>query len=329
MSDLQPFVQGYFFAALLAGGLSAGAVGVWLIHTLTGGGWGDELKPYYRATARLMPLAAALWIPLFFLLERLYPWADPARASSDPALLLKAAWLNRPFFIARSVLYLAAWTGMALWLRRRNGETRIAGFLAVVHVLVGSFAGMDWVMSLDPRWYSNIFGLVFVTGQVLFSYCAMVAAYGVRCARAGRAPELAARRVDLGSLMLTILMFWAYLAFSQFLIIWMGNLPEEISWYLARVRNGWGFMPYVVIIGHFFVPFFLLLNNPWKASPAFLAAVGGWVALMRVFDMAWAVFPGLSVPLRGLAPAHAVPVAAVAALYAACWRAALRAERGS
>jgi hypothetical protein len=321
-TGLQYITEGYFLGALIAVSIPVGALGVRLIYALTGGKWAAPLERYFVSASRLMPLALLLWVPVLLWLPHIYPWARPNAVTADPDIASKAAYLSVPFFVVRSVLYFILWTAAVWWLDRFNRKTDLSGLLSVVYFLAGTFAAMDWVMSLVPRWYSTVFGAMFVTGQVLLAFCfaVMVNGFSRQAPPAGGETDRPAGIfIDQGSLILTMVMFWAYLAFSQLLIIWMGIMPHEISWYLRHIRNGWDFMAPVVIAGHLFLPLFLLLKREWKASPAYLASVALLVILMRAGDVAWMVFSGLPRPAGALTAAHAGAAAAVISLYLIVW----------
>jgi hypothetical protein len=317
-SGFQGFAEGYFLGALLALSIPVGALGVRLVHALTGGRWGGPVLPYCVSASRMLPLALVLWVPVLLWLSRLYPWARPDVLAADPVLAHRALYMNVPFFAARSVAYFAVWIFAAWRLDRQGARADLSGLLAVLYFLAGTFAAMDWVMSLSPHWYSTVFGATFVTGQVLLAFCfaVLLAGTGGRPAHEGAPPGVF---VDEGSLILTMVLFWAYLAFAQFLIIWMGDMPHEISWYLGRVRGGWSALGPVIIAGHLFLPLFLLLRRSWKAQPAFLAAVALLVILMRAGDVAWMVFGALGRPPGALSAAHAGSFVAVVSLYLLGW----------
>jgi len=315
-TGFRDFIEGYFYGALLSVSVAVGALGVRLIYALTGGRWGEPLKKYFVAASRTLPAALLLWVPVFFWLPQLYEWARPLAVAADPKLAQKAVYLNAPFFIIRSIFYFAVWIFALWWLERRTEKTDLSGFLSVAFFLVGSFAAMDWVMSLQPRWYSTMFAGAFVTGQVLLGYCFLLLVEGFGKQPGRGAPGMSPGGfIDRGSLMLTMVLFWAYLTFSHFLIIWMGNKPDEITWYLSHIRNGWGFMVPVIIIGHLFLPLFMLLNRTWKTSPAYLASIALIVILMRMSDIGWMVFTGFSRAVGSLTLTHAGAAIVVVSLF--------------
>jgi len=281
---------GYFFGTVLLTGIPVGALGLRIVHALTGGAWGEEIGGRLRAASRALPLAALLWVPVFFMLGRIYLWASPGAV---PMTSAKALYMSPAFFVARTLFYFAVWIGSSWWLDRRNDAHRLEGLLAVAYVLFGSFAAIDWVMSLEPRWQSTIFGLLYVIGEVLLGYAVLIAVHGWSRRRTALSAEERRRFIDLGNILLTLVMLWAYLVLSQFLIIWMANKPDEISWYLAGTRGRWSALPVVLGVGHFLLPFLLLLRREWKANPLILAGIASWIILMRVVDVGWMVFPGL------------------------------------
>ena len=306
-------MEGYFFGALLSVSLTLGALGVWLIHSLTGGRWGDPLKHYFRSISKTLPLVFLLWIPVLFWLGKLYAWDMPG-GLENASLVHKASYLNAPFFILRTIGYFIIWGGILYWLEFQNKRADLSGFLAVLYVLTGSFAAMDWVMSLLPEWVSTIFAILFITGQILFSFCFMIMILGFKDRRKDPMPAEKQVFLDLGNLILTMLMFWSYLAFSQFLIVWMGDKPEEISWYLSDMKE-WSGMPVIIIAGHFFLPFFLLLNREWKRKPVFLCGLSALLVLMRVTHMSWLIFPKWQRGVFDLTGAHLGAALSVGVVY--------------
>ena len=315
-NGFQDFIEGYFFIVLFVMAIPVGSLGVRLVHDLTGGRWGEVIRNGILITNRTIPLTAVLWLPVFFWLDRIYIWINPSGVSFDSSFEHKMLYLNVPFFILRSVFYLAFWTWLIFWLNRQR-KKNWSGLFLVLYILICTFSAIDWVMSLVPQWYSTIFGLMFVTGQVLQAFCFTVMMVGLK--ERTRSTE-AGPFIDLGNLMLTMLLLWAYLTFSQFLIIWMGNMPDEISWYLAGIRHGGAFMPFVLIFGHFLIPFFLLLRRSWKSRPMFLAGVGIWIIIMKFFDIGWMVFPGLREGDHSLTLTHLGAVLLVIGIYLIGWR---------
>jgi hypothetical protein len=301
------FFHSYLFAFLFCLGLGLGCLSVLMIHHLTGGLWGLVIRRVLEAGTRTIPLAALLFVPIALGLGWLYPWVHPP---AGDALLRevvehKHLYLNRGFFLLRAVIYFAAWWALAGSLNRWSLATdeapdprlwsRMAAVAGPGLVLMGltiTFASIDWAMSLDPRWFSTIYAILFMVGQALSALCLVV----LVIAWIGDEPPLA--RVirpetvhDLGKLMLAFVMLWAYVTFSQFLIIWSGNLPEEIPWYLRRLRTGWRFVGLFLVLFHFAVPFLLLLSRPLKRDARSLARVAGALLAARLVDLFWLIGP--------------------------------------
>ncbi|HJR59765.1 MAG TPA: hypothetical protein VJ813_10215 [Vicinamibacterales bacterium] len=302
-----------FFASWLIGflfclGLALGSLGLLMLQHLSGGQWGMVGRRVFEAASRTMPLLVLFFVPILFAMPTLFKWARPEVVAADRILQAKAPYLNIPFFTGRAVVYFLFWM-VCVWLLTKwsaaqdRGEesTDPAGMVRfrtlsapglLVLVLTINFSMTDWVMSLDPHWYSTIYGLMFVSGfglAALALVVAVLAAVGPVGALEGR---LTPRHFhDLGKLMLAFTMLWAYLNFSQFLIIWSGNLPEEIPWYIERMRGGWGVVALALVLGHFALPFLLLLSQDLKKKRRSLARVAVFILVMRLVDTIWLVGP--------------------------------------
>ena len=306
--DPAQFYRSYLVAFLYCAGLSVGCLAVLMICNLTGGGWGVAVRRPLEAGAGMLPLVALLFVPLLFGLSHLYTWTQAATLAADELVRSKRAYLNVPFFVARAALYFAAWLAMAFLLRRwshaqdRTGDLRYADLMRKLSgggiVLVGftvTFASFDWVMSLDPRWFSTIFGLLFLGGQGLGAMAFVVAVAYLLSRRPDYARALKPTILnDLGNLMLAFVMIWAYLSFSQLLIIWAGNLPEEIPWYLRRISGGWNFVAIGLAIFYFAVPFLVLLSRMNKRRHRRLAAIAIGILVVRAVDLFFLVAPEFS-----------------------------------
>jgi hypothetical protein len=275
---------------------------------MSGGQWGLVGRRVFEAASRNLPFVALLFIPILIGLPRLYDWARPEAVQADHILQMKAPYLNVPFFIARAVLYFVLWIGGAWTLNKwSSGQDR--GTIAVtpadsrrfrvlsapglvVYVLSLTFAVTDWVMSLDPHWYSTIFGFIFVAGQGLAGFALVIAVLSTLTDTEPYATYLNKRHfLDLGKLLLAFVMLWAYFSFSQFLIVWAGNLPEEIPFFLDRLRGGWQYLSAAILLGHFALPFTLLLSRDLKRRPRLLAKVAIFILLFRYLDLVWLVAP--------------------------------------
>ena len=302
-----------FFASWLIGflfclGLTLGSLGFLMLQHLSGGKWGLVSRRVFEAAARTLPIVALLFVPILFGMPRLFEWARPDAVQASHVLQLKAPYLNVPFFIVRAVIYFAFWIVCA-WLLTKwsaeqdRGETAVTPADSVRFrtvsapglpflVLTITFASVDWIMSLDPEWYSTIFGLLTVTGQGLSALAFAIAVLALVAPEPTLSRWMAPGQFhDLGKLLLAFVMLWAYLAFSQFLIIWSGNLPEEIPWYIQRMRGGWGVVAILLVVGHFALPFLLLLSRDLKRHAGLLAKVAIFVILMRLVELIWLVAP--------------------------------------
>jgi hypothetical protein len=305
--DADQFFRSYLFAHLFWTGVSVGCLSVLMIHHLSGGLWGLLIRRILEAGSRTLPVMALLFLPVLAGLHTLYVWSHADVVASDPVLLKKQAYLNVPFFVARAVFYFAAWAGLAHLLSRwsramdEGRDLRIArrlrglsgGGLVVLGLTI-TFSSVDWAMSLNPHWFSTIYGILFMVGQVLSAMALAIVVVAV-LGRERPLSEAVGRTVvhDLGKLLLAFVMLWAYVTLSQFLIVWSGNLPEEIPWYLARSRGGWKAITVVLVVFHFALPFLLLLSRDLKRNAAALAQVALAVLVLRLVDLYWLVGPDL------------------------------------
>jgi hypothetical protein len=293
-------------------GVAVGSLALMMLHHLSGGGWGVVLRRIFEAATRTLPLLAVMFLPIAFAVatRTLYPWTFP-ELQGEHAIAHKKIFLNIPFFLGRTVFYFAAWSALAYFLnkwslaqdaepdprvRRRLRERMqsVSGPGILLFGLTVTFAAVDWVMSLEPEWFSTMFGLLMMAGFGLaaFAFAILVA---VRLAREEGLEGVYQPRHfhDHGKLLLAFVMVWAYFMFSQYLIIWAGNLPEEIPWYLRRLRGGWQYVALVLVVLHFALPFVLLLSRDLKRTARLLGGVALLVMVMRVVDLFWTVAPSV------------------------------------
>ena len=302
------FFRAWLVGFLVCTGLTLGSLGWTMLHHMTGGQWGLVSRRIWEAATRALPVVALFFLVVLLGMPAIFHWTDRALVEASPVLQQKAPYLNVTFFIIRAVVYFAFWM-LCIVLLNRWSEGQDRGAVATTPadlvrfrtlsapgllflVLTVTFAATDWVMSLEPEWYSTIFGLLTVVGQGLTTIAFTI----VVLAMLANTPPLAgvvSRKHfhDLGKFMLTFVMLWAYLSFSQFLIIWSGNLPEEIPWYLKRMQGVWGALAIALIVGHFAIPFLLLLSRALKRSPSQVAKVAIFVIVMRIVDAIWLVGP--------------------------------------
>jgi len=303
--DRAAFFQGYLVAYLFWAGIPLGSLALLMLQHLTGGQWGLVIRRTLEASTRTLPLFVLLFVPIIVGAGYLYPWMNHELMAEKPVLADKARYLNLSFFIVRAAIYFAIWLGAAYllnsWSLRQDraadrGSTKkmrmLSGPGLVFFILAVSFAAIDWSMSLRPEWYSTIYGLIYVAAWALSALAFTTLALSQLWKQETLSRVVKASHFhDLGKLLLALVMLWAYFAFSQFLIIWSGNLPEEIHWYLPRVKGAWGAIALVVVIFHFGFPFLLLLTRRVKRDPKILALVASLVLLMRLLDQFWMILP--------------------------------------
>jgi len=312
---------GHFFRAWLVAynfwlAIPLGCLVLLMLQYLTGGAWGMLLRRVLEAAVRTLPLLAVLFVPLLPGMSWLYRWAGSTELAMEPPFERQRLYLNVPFFVGRAIGYFVIWLLLAYFLNRWSAEQDqaaqpdsarrfrlLSGPGLVLYGATITFASIDWVMSLEPRWASTMYPVLFAVGQVLSG----LAFASVVLLLLAERPPLAemvgpTQRRDLGNLLLTFVMMWAYLSFSQFLLIWAANLPEEIPWYLRRTRAGWQWLAVVLVVLQFALPFLLLLSRDIKQNGRALAGVAGLVLALRFLDLFWwieAAFPD-SLPLACL-----------------------------
>jgi len=303
------FFEGYLIGYLFWFGVTAGSLGLLMLHHVVGGGWGFLIRRFLEASTRLLPLMMILFLPILgsiLLHGSLFEWTHAEVVQQDRILQAKAPYLNVPFFIARWVLYFVIFILLASYLRKwgdtqdqrsdrsvfdRLNRTSAGGLVA--YVLVTTFLTVDWIMSLTPHWFSSILGLLVVVGQGLSTLALMLCLLALL---AGDKPLLRSVPTgffrDLGNLMLAFVLLWAYMSFSQYLIMYSGNLTEEVPYYVRRASGGWGWISLALIPLHFLLPFLILLvGSNIKRSPARLAKVALFLIVMRFVDLLWWVAP--------------------------------------
>jgi hypothetical protein len=308
------FYQSYLLAYMLVLGASLGCLAVAMIHQLSGGGWGILVRRPMGAAARVLPVLTVLFLPIVFGMHHLYIWTDQAVVARDEVLRGKHLYLNIPFFLIRAAFYFLVWNAISYYLNAwsleqdRTGDPqlalrmqRLSGGGLVAYGFTITFASFDWLMSLEPHWFSTIYGVLIMGGQGLTGLAFLL----IVLVWLGRRPPLRdillpSHYHDLANLTLAFVMLWAYFAFSQYLLIWSGNLPEEISWYTHRMQGGWRGLALALIVFHFAVPFLLLLSRTIKREPQLIVRVAIGILVARWIDLLWLVAPefhqtGLSV----------------------------------
>ena len=299
------FFISYLFAYLFWLGLSMGSLLLAMIHHLTGGRWGDVTRRFLEAGYMALPVMALLFLPIFFGLHHLYPWARPDEVARDVILQKRHAYSNVPGYVARTIVLLGLWSWIASRLRRWSllqdhtenlTPTRkaraLSGAGVVIYPITGTFAYVDWVLSLEPHWFSTMFPIIIFAGQILsaltFSVIVMV---WFKKFEPLRDVVGGMNLYQLGNLMLAFVLFWTYVAFGQLLIIYSGNLPPEISWYLHRIAGGWKWLIVGIAAFHFFIPFYLLLFRPLKKNPRSLSLIAAIIFFTGPAVVFWEIKP--------------------------------------
>ena len=331
--NARQFYQSYLMAYMLCLGVTLGCLALGMVHQLSGGAWGVVIRRPIGAATRVLPVMTLLFLPIAFGMRHLYPWMNAELVAGDEVLQHKQVYLNAPFFLVRAAIYFLVWNAVSYFLNAwsleqdRTANPRLAGRMQKIsgggllaYGLCITFASFDWLMSLEPHWFSTIYGVLILAGQGLSSLAFLI----IVLVWLSRRPPL--DRIvapvhfhDLGNLMLAFVMLWAYFSFSQFLIIWSGNLPHEIAWYLHRLHTGWRYTGLALVLFHFAVPFVVLLSRRVKRQPELLLRVAVGILIVRWIDLFWLIAPefhehGISVSWLDLA----VPLT-LGALWLACF----------
>src|SRR5271155_5763961 len=302
------FFHSYLIAFLFVLGLSLGSLGLLMLQHLTGGHWGIMTRRPLESATRVLPLVAVFFLPIaIFGMKHLYKeWLDAPPTGEGSLSDLQKSYLTTNGFLIRAVIYFAVWLLLVYIFNRWSKEQdanrddrglrrrlkMLAGPGIILYVFVMTFAAIDWCMSLSPHWASTIYGFLFVIGQLISSMALMITVLVLLSRTAPMEGLIQKRHLhDLGKLLLAFVMLWAYFGFSQLLIIWSGNLPEEISFYRSRLYGTWGVVAVIVLIFHFFVPFFLLLSKDLKRNQNLLPKVAMWMIFMRLVDLYWLTRP--------------------------------------
>ena len=312
------FYRGYLLGFMCWLGVALGSMAIIMIRHLTGGGWGVIIRRILGAAMRTLPLLTILFIPLVIAAaqHRVWPWAMSFDAISDPHIrehlekhkFITESYLNFSGFLIRAIIYFAIWNVLSFLLSMWSKQTdkpgapdntqkfkAVAGPGLILYALTISFAGIDWVMSMDPTWISTMFPLIILIGEVLSAMCFAVVVERILFNYNPMSKLLRSNFVhDHGKWMLAFIMVWAYFSYSQWLIIWAGNLPNEITFYLARLSFGWGWVGLFLVIFHFAVPFAILLSRPFKTNIRKLVWLAIWLMLMRWVDLFWIIEPNFS-----------------------------------
>ena len=290
--DPQQTLLSYLFAFFFFTGLAAGSLALLMVHALTGGAWGWYIRAPLLAAARTLPLMAVALIPILVCLPTLYVWAQPAALMHDPVLRQQSWYLATAFFVIRSVAYFVLWIGWSLAFTRNMDDPvrapRWAASGLVVYALTSLTASVDWAVSLTPHWHSSTFGLMVGTGWILAAM-----ALAVAVASSVHDPRDAATSAlhDLGGLLMALVLAWSYLAFMQYLTIWIADLPDETAWYIPRTLTSWRYWAWFLIAFHFLIPFVLLLSRGTKRRRIWMRALTAMLVIANLADALWLVVP--------------------------------------
>jgi hypothetical protein len=319
LSAVGAFLQpGKFFPAYLIGflaclGACLGSMAILMLRHLTKGGWGMVIRRQLGAAMRTIPALTLLFVPLLFGLKYLYVWTQPLDSIHDKQLHNHLAEIGKSYltvsgFIIRAVIYFAIWNLLSFlltkWSREQDSpSTRdnshrfkvLSGPGIILYAFTISFAAIDWVMSMDPTWISTIYGLLILVGQLLIAITFAIVIERMLYRYKPMSELLQPDYVhDHAKLTLTFIMLWAYFSFSQWLIIWAGNLPDEITWYMRRLYGGWEYVGLFLVIFQFAVPFVILLSRPFKRDVTRMVWLAGWIIFVRYVDLFWLIEPNFS-----------------------------------
>ncbi len=298
------FFRAYLVAFVFWLGMALGCLAILMLHHLSGGAWGAVLLRILEAGARTLPWLTLIGLPLYLSIPTLFVWARP-EGQADPLIQAKAAYLNVPFFVARTIAYFVIWNVLVYvmdrWSRLRDetGDMRYTDRLRrggaiglVIFGLTVTFGAIDWIMSLEPEWYSTIFGAMVAIGGVLACFAFVILTF-TWLARKPPLSSVSSPQLlnDLGNLLLAFVMMWAYLAFSQYLLIWAGNLRQEVTWYVLRLNNGWQFLAILIGVLYFLLPFALLIIREVKRHVWLLGFVTLILVITRWVEVYWLIIP--------------------------------------
>jgi hypothetical protein len=323
--NLTQLLRSYLVAYVFWVGGALGCLAILMIHHVTGGAWGVAIRRLLESGARTLPTMAILFLPIAFGVRRLYEWAQPERVAQDPLLQHQALYLNVPFFLTRTALYFLAWSlvvrALTRWSLRQDAsfdpvpgqrlELISRGGLLLMGLTM-TFAAVDWTMSLQPHWNSTIYGVIFMGGCALTAFAIVIPTVALLSVNPPVAGHVSDDQLsDLGKLLLAFVMLWAYFSLSQFLITWSGNLPEEITWYLARIQGGWLWVILAIVLFQFVLPFVLLLSYRLKRRARSVATVALMLIVIRFVDVFWMITPAFD---PGRLTVHVLDLAAMFAL---------------
>jgi len=305
MRDPEQFYFSWLTSFMFWLSIAIGGLFFVLVHYVTKASWSVVVRRLAENVMGTLPLFVVLFIPVLLGMEELYHWTDADAVAHDPLLQGKQGYLNKNFFLVRAAIYFASWTVLSLWFLRNSvkqdstGEVkttlrmiRLSAPALFVFALTVSFAAIDWIMSLDPHWYSTMFGVYYFAGALvgIFAVMALLAA-GMRRSGLAEGAVTVEHLHDLGKLLFAFTVFWAYIGFSQYFLIWYGNIPEETVFYLHRSEGTWMTLTVILAVGHFAVPFLYLMSQHVKRHTGLLVAGAVWLLVMHYLDLYWLIMP--------------------------------------
>jgi len=301
------FYEAYIFSYMLVLGMALGSLGLLMLQHVTTGIWGIVIRRPLEAATRTIWLLVLMFIPIVLGMKTYYvEWLDPAQVKAHPLSDLQTKYLTQNGFFIRAVVYFAIWILLVFlfnaWSKEQDANPddpsvrlrlkRTAPPGIILYVLAMTFASIDWVMSISPHWASTIYGFIFVGGQLITAMCLMIITVVLLAKSEPYSGFIRERHLhDLGKLLFAFNMLWAYFAFSQLLIIWSGNQPEEISYYRTRLYGEWGVVAVIVLLFSFGLPFLILLSRDVKRSPKLVSIVAVWMLVFRLVDLYWMTKP--------------------------------------
>jgi len=303
--DSHQFFFSYLTAYLFWLSLGLGSLFLVLLFHLTGTRWGSVLRRIIETAAVSLPVMAIFFIPVLLGMHELYHWSEPEAMAHDALLRAKSGYLNFTFFVIRAVIYFSVWTFLAWKLYKKSLEQdtnpqaeqihamrRISAPGMILFAITSSFAAFDWVMSLEPHWFSTIFGLYIFSGGLLLAL-SFIVIFATALSRQIQLSTIITTEHyhDLAKLIFSFTIFWGYMAFSQYFLIWYANIPEETIFFLKRGVGSWRFISWVLVLGNFLLPFIALMPRAVKRNNIALSVVAGWVVLMHYIDLTWIVMP--------------------------------------
>lgn len=300
--------QSWLLAFLFWVGLSLGSLVMLVVGHMAGGGWSALVQRPLEASVSLLPIMALLFLPVLFGMNALFVWTDAAYVADHPLVAAKTAYLNAPFFVVRAALYFGLWI-LAAWLYLRGsahqdrdaaasgrigyGLKRQSGLWLIVYVLTMTFAGRDWAMSLTPEWWSGIYAVILMSGQAISAVALVILTVVALAGRNAKVDALLTetRLQDLGNFLMAFLMFWAYVSFSQLIIIWSGNVSELAGWYTVRLGPGWLAVGGFLLAFGFLAPFVILFSRWVKRKRSALSIMAVWALAVMVVNLIYFVVP--------------------------------------